>query len=303
MSSVSAPQEGTPLELEQLCRGGFFIPRQLRRDLVREYEDVKVKEVTKSLIYFLAAMTIGWRARFIVMAYSDFVKGPILNNKRWLDEPSGLGNDHAVRDALAQAIQLDLIEMKETPWGTAYAIHRRYWQPLLALLPRLAPKYDVLYHSIYSAEADPLDSFPASNASATSPLTLVPPVSSAASQLEAAIPQEPETQRSPAHNLEAIAPRSQGTAAYKLEAGTRQKQSAVASQLEARKPGPHLLTLPPRLQIGSSTLTNWKQPCIQIGSNGAATGPGGEGAEDTSKRYVSKIHKEDTKETYSSASV
>ncbi len=318
MSTIpNAPQEGTPLELEQLCRGGFFLPRQLRRDLVREYEDVKVKEVTKSLIYFLSAMTIGWRARFIVMAYSDFIKGPILNNKRWLDEPSGLGNDHAVRDALAQAKALDLIEQKETPWGTAYAIHRRYWQQLLAVLPRLLPKYDVLYHSVYNADADPLDSFPASNFSASAHLALVAPAAPPASQLEATEAQKQEGQRSIASNFTATKPQSQGTSAYKVEATGQQKRRSVARKLEAgmqrgereiqrfpaynreaSKSTPRMLTMPTRLQIGSSALTNWKQAGLQIGSSEAATRSDGERAEDASKRYVSKILIKDTEETY-----
>ncbi|HLL79833.1 MAG TPA: hypothetical protein VKT25_10050 [Ktedonobacteraceae bacterium] len=305
-----------PLELDQeFCRGGFFIPRQLRRDLIAP----GVKDCTRSLVYFFASLTIGWRARFVVLSYGDIIQGPIINQKRWTDELSGLTSDHAIRDALAQAKANNMIEVKYTPWGTAYALHKRYWQQMLAILPRMAPKYDVLYRSVYNPDADPLtdESQSAYNLAASGDSDAPSP----AYKLEATKPDSQKKQGPSAYNLVADNRENMPPLAYNLVASRQQKQGSVAYKLEASESEIPPVVTPGRLKIVSKPapakeedtdplLTIGLQGCLQLGSGAAykllATeqlpGQAPAGA-DASPKDTSKIRNKDTKDTYYVAGV
>ena len=99
------------------------------------------------LVYFIADETLSWASHWALLTYSE-----ILDGCRWHHgEGADVPNAAAISRALKEAIERGLIEVRQVPAGTLYAIHRRFW-----LLAHLLPKWTIYKRLLYDATADPL---------------------------------------------------------------------------------------------------------------------------------------------------
>src|SRR5690348_9636178 len=111
-------------------RGYYRKPHQLRTDSRRQ------GEVTYKFVDFLTDLTFGWDSRWVLLSYDEIINGRLLfNGTRMPDTASGLLDPKSIRKAIALALEAELIEVRDTRWGTAYAIHHQYWV-LVNFLPK-----------------------------------------------------------------------------------------------------------------------------------------------------------------------
>lgn len=160
MSSNEKPEGPTP--------GYYRKPHQLRTDTI------DLDGTIYKLVDFFADLTFGWGARWVILSQDEIIHGKRRpNGEHMTDLRSGLKEKKSIKKAIDTALELGLIEVKQTRWGTAYAIHRRYW----GLMP-FAPKWEIFGFIYHDPETDPIPDL--------SPGGLNPPTDDKTVQIDAA---------------------------------------------------------------------------------------------------------------------
>lgn len=137
-----------PQEQPDYNKGYFVMPRELRAACAQVHKN------TSQLVEFIAEQTFGWHARWVYLTYDEIRNGRKKVNGERMGPGSFLTQDKTVRraiiDALAEACPL--IEVRYFAWGTAYAIHKRFWRT-----SKLLPRWEFYGRTSYSPQDDPLD--------------------------------------------------------------------------------------------------------------------------------------------------
>ena len=134
--------------LEDYNKGYFFMPRELRAACAQVHKN------TSQLVEFIAEQTFGWHARWVYLTYDEIRHGRKKANGERMGPGSFLTQDKTVRRAIIDALADDwpLIEVRYCSWGTAYAIHKRFWRS-----SKLVPKWEFYGRTSYSPQDDPLE--------------------------------------------------------------------------------------------------------------------------------------------------
>lgn len=138
MSSNEKPEGPTP--------GYYRKPHQLRTDTI------DLDGTTYKFVDFIADLTLGWGSRWVILSQDEIINGKRRpNGEHMPDLRSGLKEKKSIKKAIDTALELGLIEVRYTRWGTAYAIHHRYW----GLMP-FAPKWEIFGFIYHDPETDPI---------------------------------------------------------------------------------------------------------------------------------------------------
>lgn len=153
------PQGPTP--------GYYRKPHQLRTDTIG------LDGTIYKLVDFFADLTFGWGTRWVILSQDEIIYGKRRpNGEHMPDLRSGLKEKKSIKKAIDTALELGLIEVRQTRWGTAYAIHRRYWG-----LMDFAPRWEIFGFIYHDPETDPIPDL--------SPGGLNPPTNDTTLQIDA----------------------------------------------------------------------------------------------------------------------
>lgn len=134
--------------IEDYNKGYFSMPRELRAACAQVHKN------TSQLVEFIAEQTFGWHARWVYLTYDEIRDGRKKANGERMGPGSFLTQDKTVRRAIIDALaeERPLIEVRYFAWGTAYAIHKRFWHS-----SKLLPKWEFYGRTSYSPQDDPLE--------------------------------------------------------------------------------------------------------------------------------------------------
>lgn len=126
-------------------QGYFLMPRELRAACAQVHKN------TAQLVEFIAEQTFGWHSRWVYLTYDEIKNGRRKQNGERMGPGSYLTQDKQVRRAIADALAQGLIEVRYLAWGTAFAIHRRFWAS-----SKLIPRWEFFKRTSYSPQDDPI---------------------------------------------------------------------------------------------------------------------------------------------------